>query len=210
MVKTYSEEEFKDILNRVCATFLPREISLVVFLIAVILLKLAGLISFLKYTNWIILILIFYLTTAFIFRFLVKKQKSASAIINLYFFYDISVELISISLIVYLIGSVEWIGVIFLFFPIVYASIILPKEKAFIGWCLTSLSYALLAFLPYFDVIPFIPYFPLQIPLHKNLNYIVNNVLLATFTFFLIGLAAHIFIDTIKKRGVELKKQRKH
>ena len=208
MKEIIQEEEFKDILTRVSVTFLPREITLALFLTLVIFLKFIGFFPFVKHLNWIILIVVIYLISAFVFRLLVKKQTSASGISNLYLGYVILVELTLITLIVYLVGGVEWIGVIFLLFPVVYASIVLPREKALLVCSLTSIYYTLLAVLSYFNIIPFYSYWDLGINLYQDSNYVITNILLATATFYSIGIAANLFTDLFKKRTLELGKIR--
>ena len=66
-----------------------------------------------------------------------------------------------------------------------------------------------LVLLPYFDIIPFYPYFDLGFELYKEKGYIINNIVMATFTFFLIGLAANTFTDSFRKRNVELRNMKK-
>lgn len=208
MERIIQEEEFKDILARVSATFLPRELTLILFLVVVIFLKLIGFLSFFKYLNWIILIVVIYLISAFIFRLLVKKQTSAAGISNLYLGYDLLIELTLITLIVYLTGGVEWIGVIFLLFPVVYASIVLPRKRALLVCALTGTYYTILAVLSYFNIIPFYSYWDLGVNLYQDSNYVITNILLATATFYSIGIAANLFTDLFKKRTLELGKIR--
>jgi len=206
MEKRIQEEEFKDILARVSATFLPRELTLVLFLVVVIFLRLIGFLSFFKNLNCIILIVVIYLISAFIFRILVKKQTSATGINNLYLGYDLLVELTLITLIVYLAGGVEWIGVIFLFFPVVYASIVLPRKRALLVCAFTGTYYTILAVLSYFNIIPFYSYWDLGVNLYQDSNYVITNILLATAAFYSIGIAANLFTDLFKKRTLELGK----
>lgn len=200
--------EFKEILARVRATFLPREVSLAMFLIAVILLKSTRILSFLNpiNLNWIISILVAYLFSSFVFRFLIKKQTLVSGIINLYLAYGILVEITAITLLVYLAGGVEWMGAIFLLFPVVYASIILPRRKSILVCSLASLSYTFLVLLSHFDLIPFNPYFNLGFSLYKQTDYVISSILLAIFTFYLIGTATSLFTEILKKRTIELEK----
>ena len=199
-------EEFKDILARVSATFLPRELTLFLFLFVVIFLKLIGFLSFVEHLNWIILIVVIYIVSAFIFRLLVKKQTSAAGISNLYLGYNLLFELTLITLIVYLTGGVEWIGVIFLLFPVIYASIVLPRKRALLVCALTGTYYTLLAVLSYFNIIPFYSYWNLGVNLYQDSNYVITNILLATATFYSIGIAANLFTDLFKKRTLELGK----
>jgi hypothetical protein len=206
--KIIQEEEFKDILARVSATFLPRELTLILFLVVVIFLKLIGFLSFFKHLNWIILVVVTYLFSAFVFRLLVKKQTSAIGISNLYLGYDLLAELTFITLIVYLAGGVEWMGVIFFLFPVVYASIVLPRKRALLVCALTGTYYTVLAVLSYFNIIPFYSFWDLEINLYQDPNYVITNILLATATFYSIGIAANLFTDLFKKRTLELGKMR--
>jgi hypothetical protein len=199
-------EEFRDILDRVSSTFLPRETTLIVFLAAVFLLKVTGLLSFYDKTNWVLGVLSFYLLSAVVFRKMVQRQTRAKTIVNLYFFYDIFIELLSITAIVYLAGGVEWMGSVFFLFPVVYASIVLPRKKALVVCTLTTVSYALLVILPYFGLIPFHSYFNLGFPLYQNSKYIIDNILLAGASFFGIGVAANLFTDVLKRKSVKLER----
>jgi len=208
MKEIIQEAEFKDILARVSATFLPRELTLLLFLFVAVSLRLIGFLSFFKHLNSIILIVAIYIISAFVFRLLVKKQTSAAGISNLYLAYDLLVELTLITLIVYLTGGVEWIGVIFLFFPVVYASIVLPRKRALLVCALTGTYYTLLTVLSYFEIIPFYSYWNLGINLYQDSNYVITNILLATAAFYCIGIAANLFTDLFKKRTLELGKIR--
>jgi len=171
--------------------------------------KLVGLFSFFENINLVILALAFYLFSAFLFRVLVKRQTSAEKVVNLYFAYDILIELTVITLIVYLAGGVEWMGAIFLLFPVVYASIVLSKEKALVVCYLVSLSYTLLVVLSYLGVIPFHPYFGLEANLYKQPKYVINNILLATASFFSIGIAANLFTGILRSKTMELEETKR-
>ena len=197
---------FQDISNRVNATFKPRELTLVIFLIAVILVKLSGFAYFIEKLNWIIFGIIIWLISNFIFRFLINKQKTSSAIIKLYFAYAALVEIPILGMMTYNIGGVEWIGGIFFLFPVVYVSIVLSRKNAFAIASVASFYYIALVLLPYFKIVPFQPFFRLGIDLYQNLNYVIINILFVTTTFYFIGYAASLFTDLLKKRTVDLEK----
>lgn|GEM_PF-1476103 len=203
------QEKIESVLERVSATFRPREATLILFLSGVLFMKLVGLFSFFENINLVILALAFYLFSAFLFRVLVKRQTSAEKVVNLYFAYDILIELTVITLIVYLAGGVEWMGAIFLLFPVVYASIVLSKEKALVVCYLVSLSYTLLVVLSYLGVIPFHPYFGLEANLYKQPKYVINNILLATASFFSIGIAANLFTGILRSKTMELEETKR-
>ncbi|MBZ9571859.1 hypothetical protein KJA15_00770, partial [Patescibacteria group bacterium] len=200
------KEEFEDILTRIKATFGLREGTLIIFLIGVISVRAMGLLSFVKpeQLNWVIFSLIVWLISNFIFRFLVEKQNTASGLNNLYLSYDILVELPLMSLMFYNIGGVEWMGAIFYLFPIVFTNIIFSKKRALLVCSAVSIYYSLVVLLPYFNIIPFKPFFDLGFNLYQNLNYIIVSLLFSVLTFYFIGMVANIFTDLLKERAREL------
>ncbi|MBI4359159.1 MAG: hypothetical protein HY577_01035 [Candidatus Nealsonbacteria bacterium] len=203
------KEELKDALARIKATFVLREGSLTLFLTAVIFLKVSGLIPFFTRANWAIIYLVIWLATSLIFRYLVQRQRTPSAINNLYFFYDILIEMPLISLIVYSAGGAEWLGGMFFLFPIVFTNIFFSRRRAVLICTAASLGYALLVLLPYFGLIPFHAYFPLGVNLYQNANYVLANLLFVISTFYLIGLVSNLTTGLLKKRTLELVKAKK-
>lgn len=200
------KKEFQDIFNRVNATFKPRGVSLIIFLIAIILVKISGFAYFIEKINWIIFGVVLWLISNFIFRFLIKKQTTFSGVVNLYFIYTILIEIPILATMIYNVGGVEWIGAIFFMFPIVYISIVLSKRSSFYVASAASFYYILLVLLPYFEIIPFQPFFRLGINLYQHPNYVIINILFVTATFYLIGYAANLFTDLLKKRTMALEK----
>lgn len=207
--RSQSKEKLESVLERVSATFWPREVTLMLFLAGVVLMKLMDLFSFYNNVNWVIFALTFYLISAFLFRFLVRKQTKAKDVINLYFAYNILVELTAIILIVYLAGGVEWMGAIFLLFPVVYASIVLPRERALVVCYLASLYYVLLVVLSYLGFIPFHSYINIEGSLYLHPKYVINNILLATATIFSVGVAANLFTEILKTKTIKLEEVKK-
>jgi len=204
-----NQEEFKDILARVKATFIWREGTLGLFLILVIFIKAIGFFPHSEQINLVIYTVIAWLISSFIFRFLIKKPTTASGISNSYLIYDILVQLPLLTFIVYNVGGVEGMGAVFFLFPIVYTSIILSRKRALLVYSVASIYYILLVLLSYFNIIPFKPYFNLGVNLYQNTHYVVDNVLLTISTFYLIGLAANLFTDLLKKRTIELGETKK-
>lgn len=198
------EQEFKDILARIKRTFNLREISLGLFLVTLILLEVTGLGYYWEHTGWAILSLAIWLATCYVFRFLVAKQTTASGLINLYLAYDAFVELTLLAIIVYSAGGVEGIGGMFFLFPIVYTSIVFPRKDALLIYTTASVYYVLLVLLPFFNIIPFWPYFDSGSDLYHNWNYVMNNIIFTVSTFYLVGLAANLIADLLKKRATEL------
>jgi hypothetical protein len=122
----------------------------------------------------------------------------------LYFIYDIFVEQSILAFIVYNTGGVEGFGGIFFLFPIVYTSIVFPRGRALLVYTVAGFYYLLLVLLPYFNIIPFQYYFNSGIDLHNNQKYVIDSILFTIATFYLVGLAANLIADLLKKRATEL------
>jgi len=74
-------------------------------------------------------------------------------------------------------GGVEWIGVVFYLFTVMYANFFLPKVAGYVVTGLAIGSYAAVAFLEYFGVIPHYRLFQLVGQPHRYLPYVVTTVL---------------------------------
>lgn len=200
------KEEFMDLLARIEATFKLREVTVGVFLVLVVSMRLFRPIIPVdpQQLNWIIFALITWLASAFVFRILTKKQKTAAGLSNLYLGYNVLFELFLLSLIVYFVGGMESIGAIFYCFIIVYTSVVFSKKRALIVSSAASIYYSLVVLLPYFDIVPFKHFLYPFFNLYQNLNYVIANFLFVIPSFYLIGLAANILTDLFRKRTEEL------
>ena len=197
------EAEFKDILARIRITFRLREGILILFLLSVIFFKITNHLFYTIQANWIVFALAVWLITSLIFRFLVDRQTTASGISNLYLFYDILIELPLLTVIVYNTGLTEWTGIFYLF-PIVFTSIVFPRKRAFLIYTVASIYYIFVVLLPFFNTVYFKYYFLSGINPSDKQNYILNNILFTTATFYLVGLAANLLTDLLTKRTAEL------
>jgi signal transduction histidine kinase len=197
------EVEFKDILARIKTTLRLREGILILLLLSVIFLEITNLLFYTVQANWIVFALATWLITSLIFRFLVDRQTTASGISNLYFFYDILIELPLLTVIVYNTGLTEWTGIFYLF-PIVFTSIVFPRKRAFLIYTVASIYYIFVVLLPYFNIVFSKYYFLSAINPGDKQNYILNNILFTTATFYLVGLAANLLTDLLTKRTAEL------
>jgi len=203
------KQDLQDTLARIKATFLLREGSLVLFLLTLLFLKGFGVIYFFSKENVAIIALAIWLATSLAFRYFVQKQKTAKAINNFYFFYDILLEMPIMTIIVYSAGGVEWLGAIFFLFPIVFTNIFFSRKRAVFICLVAGFCYSLLVLLPYFNLIPFSPYYPLKVKLYQNPSYVFPNIIFAVSTFLLIGLVANITTNLLKKRTLELSRAKK-
>ncbi|HAF71077.1 MAG: Putative two-component sensor [Acetothermia bacterium 64_32] len=110
------------------------------------------------------------------FQYLIRRQRSLRALDNVHaaFF---CVEILLVAFLIHRMGGVEWIGVVFYLFTVVYANFFLPKAAGYVVTGLAVGSYALVAFLEYFGVIPHYSLFRPAGPPHRYLPYVVTTVL---------------------------------
>lgn len=203
MIK-HPKEELENALDRVRATFLLREGSLMSFIIAISLFEITGISHFYENNFWLISLLSLWLITAFIFRFVVQRQKTARAVSNLYLFYDVLIELPILAAVTYFVGGVEWLGAVFFIVPIVFTSIFFSKKKALFIATVASIYYTTLVLLPFFDLLPFHSYYPLDQKLYKDPAYVTVNILYPVLSFYLISIAANIPTGFLRKKTSEL------
>ncbi len=203
--KNLTEEDFVDTLSRIKTTFFLREGTLFSFLIAVIFFEFSGIYSH-THNLYIILLLLLWIFSDLIFINFVKKQKTSKGINDLYFYFDTLIELPILSVIVYLLGGVEWIGAVFFFFPIVFTSIFFSRKRALIICSFASFYYLLIVVLPFLDLTSFSSYYPIEQDLYKDTTFIILNTTYLIFTFYLISIIANIPVDMLKKKTQLLRK----
>jgi hypothetical protein len=201
------EEDFVDTLSRIKTTFFLREGTLFSFLIAVIFFEFLGIYSHAS-NLYIIFLLLLWIFSDLVFIHFVKKQKTSKGINNLYFYFDILIELPVLSAIVYLLGGVEWIGAVFFFFPIVFTSIFFSRKRALIICSFASFYYLLVVVLPFLDLTSFSSYYPIEQDLYKEKTFVILNTIYLIFTFYLISIIANIPVGMLKKKTNLLRKAR--
>lgn len=203
---TDREENFIDALHRIKTTFILREGTLISFLVAILFFEITGFYSFFTQNLYIVSLLLLWIFSDFIFRYFVKKQTTSKGINDLYFYFDILIELPILAVIVYLIGGVEWVGAIFFLFPIVFTSVFFSRERALIICSVATFYYLLVVILPFLDLIPFSSYYPIEEELYKDSTFITLNIVYFIFTFYLISIIANIPVNMLKKKTQLLRK----
>lgn len=199
----------KDILSRIKKTFILREGTLFVFLLAVILLKVTGLIFYVVDVSKVSIGIFAWFISGFIFRFLIEKQKTIEGASNLYLAYDVLFELPMLTFIIANIGTVEWMGPMFYLFPIVYTNIVFSRKRALLVCSAASVYYVGLVVFQYLGIINLGYYFINSLDIFEKRNYLFDNILFTTATFYLIGLAANLFAELLEKRTLELEEARR-
>ena len=198
------QSEFKDILTRVRATFVLREVLILVFTAAVLIAKATNTLFHTVNPTVLILILLVWFMTGLLFRLLTNRQKSSSGVGNLYFIYLIFFELPLLTAIIYYIGAIEWMGPIFFLFPIVYSGIIFPRRKAIIICTVASIYYLIMVLFMHFKIIPFEYSFITRFGPQEMRNYIIDSVFFVVAVFYGIGLSANLFSEMLTKKTSEL------
>lgn len=198
------QSEFKDILARIRATFMLREVLIFVFTAVVLISKITGTLFHTVNATALIVILVVWLLTGFLFRVLVNKQKTSSGVGSLYLIYLLFIELPLLTAIIYNVGAIEWMGPIFFLFPIVYSAIIFPRSKALVVCTAASVYYVVMVLFMHFKVVPYEYSFITKFGPQEMRNYLIDSVFFVVAVFYGIGLSANLFSSMLMKKTVEL------
>jgi signal transduction histidine kinase len=154
-------------------TILVRRISLGIFSLVALIVVLTSEISPL---NPLVSVPFVWLALTVPFQYLIRRQRTLRALDNVHagFF---SLEILLVAYLIHRMGGVEWIGVVFYLFTVLYANFFLPKAAGYVVTGLAVGSYALVAFLEYFGIIPHYSLFHPAGPPHRYLPYVVITVL---------------------------------
>ncbi len=109
------------------------------------------------------------------FEWLVRHQRTVDDLHRVHAAF-LGAEVMLVAFIVHRMGGVEWIGVVFYLFSVIYANFFLPKA---LGYAITGLavgSYAAVALLEFAGIFPHTPLFPAEAPLHRHLPYVITTV----------------------------------
>jgi hypothetical protein len=198
-----NEAELREALLKARITNRLRKTVIVTSLVMIFGMIILKLPPFPENAEKIIVILIVWLFSSFIFDLLLKKQKTPSKVEDLYLGYELAADLLLMTLIVYYAGGVEGFAAMFYLYQIVYANSTLPRRKGFIVPTVAGLYFTTLVVLQYFNIIPFQPLFP-GINLYKNRNYLLILLPFTWSIFYGIGYVSNIFSEMLKKRTLEL------
>ncbi|MFB6291507.1 MAG: sensor histidine kinase [Candidatus Bipolaricaulia bacterium] len=110
------------------------------------------------------------------FSRLIDAQNSKEGLHNVHFGYFV-VEVSILTYLIHIIGGVEWIGVAYYVFSILYANFFLPKKKA---WTITFMAIVFFAGISYAEYAGLISHwtiFEANSPLYKNSFYVTTTIL---------------------------------
>jgi len=163
--------EFSETRAIVDRTFVVRRVTLGVFCaVTVIVLVLPGF-PF----NPVFAVPFVWLGLTVPFQWLLRRQRTLRSLHNVHAAF-LAFEAGVISFLVHRLGGVEWIGIVFYLFTVVYANFFLPRAAGFVVTGLAVGGYAMVAFLERFGVIPHVPLFPGLAERYRSLAYVATTV----------------------------------
>jgi len=147
------------------------------------------------------------------FSRLIKAQKSKEGLNNVHFGYFV-VEVAILTYLIHIIGGVEWIGVAYYVFTVLYANFFLPRKKA---WTITFLAIAFFAgisYAEYFGLISHWSIFEKNPELYQNSFYVTTTILAGGFglyvtTAYTVQIFARLFREkneSLREREAKLQK----
>jgi two-component system sensor histidine kinase PilS (NtrC family) len=117
------------------------------------------------------------------------------------------VDILLITLLVYLTGGIESFFVILYIFSIISGSIILYKRGAYIIASISSIAYGTFLDLEYYGIIPPL-YDSLSNGYHYSSSYVLYRILVYVVAFFIVAfLSSHLAEELRRKRRELIKKQ---
>lgn len=191
-------EELKGVIRQ---TIVVRRVTLGAFLTLALAIRLFFDISF-EITLLIAPLAWFGLT--FPFKSLMERQQQAQTLHKIHAGFFL-VELILITYLVHLLEGVEWIGVIFYLFTVIYANFFLPRLFAGLITAMAIALYGALVFLEYFGLLPHRTLFPEQA--YKNISYVVISFLAGSVgVYAILAYTIRIFANLLRARERELER----
>lgn len=162
-------QETKATIHR---TILIRRISLGIFCLVAMSVVLTSEISplnplFAVPFSWLVL------TVAF--EWVIRRQRDLSSLHRVHAGF-LAAEALLLGWLVHRMGGTQWIGVVFYLYTVMYANFFLPKRAGYLVTGIAVGTYAAVAFLEYFGILPHITLFETDNPLHRHLPYVITTV----------------------------------
>lgn len=142
------------------------------------------------------------------FEHLVHRQRTLRAIQNVHAAFFV-IEVLFVGYLVHRLGGVEWIGVMFYLFTVMYANFFLPRAAGYLVTGLAAGSFALVAFLEYLGFIPHFRLFAQQGPPYRDLPYVVATVLVGGIGVYgILAFTVRAFADLFQRKNEELEQRK--
>jgi len=196
-----SLDELKEIILR---TIRVRRVTLVLFLVLALYFRFgAGL----NFPLPLIFSPLMWGIITYPFSKLIKAQKSREALHNVHFGYFV-VEVAILTYLIHIIGGVEWIGVAFYIFSVLYSNFFLPPKK---GWIITFLVIAFFTGMSYAEFTGLIPHWSIFLEnptLYKDSFYVTTTILTGGAGLFLTtAYTVQIFARLFREKNESLRER---
>ena len=199
-------EQLKNIKSRLITDFTYSTIILLIFFIAVLILKYF---FHIPIYNEIYFLILGWITCNYLYLYILKKRRiSLKTIKKIDFFHHIT-ALLFVTGIFYYTGSILWIGAVFYIFIILFASILSPPKESLIITLIASVFYSLTVLLIYLDIIPYKEFFIFTPSLYQNSQYVITTTLVMVVVFFSIFSSGKNFAQTLIQKNIELTQAKK-
>ncbi len=164
---------FAELKQTVLKTIIARRITLGVFAAIALIVILT---SHISYLNPLFYAPLVWFLLTFPFKYLIERQRNAESLhwVHAGFFI---IEIGIITVLIYLMGGGEWIGIIFYLFTVIYANFFLPELQGYLITGLVIVCYSGLLLLEYTGTIPHHPLFPISGPPYRSLTYNLVTIL---------------------------------
>lgn len=141
------------------------------------------------------------------FSKLIDAQNSKEGLHNVHFGYFV-IEVSILTYLIHIIGGVEWIGVSYYIFSILYANFFLPKKKAWTITFLTIAFFAGISFAEYAGLISHWSIFEGEPPFYQDSFYVTTTILAGGFGLYVTtAYTVQIFAKLFRQKNQSLRER---
>jgi len=199
------EERLREHLAIIDRTILVRRVTLGSFCILAVAVLLSSKISPL---NPLFSVPFLWLLLTVPFEHLVHRQRTLRAVQNVHAAFFV-IEVLFVGYLVHRLGGVEWIGVMFYLFTVMYANFFLPRAAGYLVTGLATGSYVLVAFLEYLGLLPHFRPFSHRTPPYRDLSYVLATVLVGGIGIYgVLAFTVRAFADLFQRKSEELARRK--
>lgn len=141
------------------------------------------------------------------FERLIKTRKSKDVVHNIHFGF-FAIEVIILTYLIHIIGGVEWIGIAYYLFSVIYANFFLPRKKA---WTITFLAIGLFSLMSYGEYVGLIPHwslFSINQKLYQNSFYVITTILAGGVGIYVsVAFTVQMFADVFRRQNRSLRER---
>lgn len=143
------------------------------------------------------------------FEKLMDSRQSKETLNKLHFGFFI-LEILILTYLIHIIGGVEWIGVAYYLFSVIYANFFLPPKKA---WTVTGLAICLFGLMGYAEYLGLVPHWSLfstESMRYKDSFYVVTTVLAGGLGIYVtVAYTVQIFASLFREQNRSLREREK-